>query len=480
MIDDFSSLILFNIITIILIIISLISIKKRINHIGILITAVLWGMIPWPFLYLSETLDSILMIAFVRAFLSVIGVLIFIFISIILHSYFKRRGKHSWFQYSFTDFKKQITNYFPSSSKIDIIEKRSTHIPYLLYYFLLGTFYIFSVIFYFFSYRILGIIFSSIINTIASMIIIALWNLGRKLEYMDSIKFSYLSIFLVAGVLTIISTPLTIASESAIYGLIALSFTVTFWTLFLIISGLDNFTMYEKNRILSFKNQNTNFQITKSLTKITFFFLSSLLSLFLIALIITVLPLRNSSIGIEISKFLAEFQNFPLILSNIWTWILGIESTIIPYIIYFSSQNNWPSRSLKWDQWVAILAIFEPMTAIFVGFFIGNEGLKFNLVLLSLAIILMALTMILRYYHEKNSLRSVILLKIKPKKWKYLAEILSHNPNIMELKSITGKYDLLLKTFFQSNYLLKNFIEQLKELDSIMDIENYIELDFSK
>ncbi|MFX1453655.1 MAG: Lrp/AsnC ligand binding domain-containing protein, partial [Promethearchaeota archaeon] len=168
-------------------------------------------------------------------------------------------------------------------------------------------------------------------------------------------------------------------------------------------------------------------------------------------------------------------QNFPLIIFNVWTWVLAIESTIIPYFVYFSSQHNWPARSLKWDQWVAILAIFEPFTSIFVGFFIGNEGTKYNLTLLSIAITILLLTMILRYYHEKNSLRSIILIKIKPKKWKFLIDRLKYNPNIRELKSITGKYDLLLKTFFQSNYLLKNFIEKLKSLDSILEIENLIE-----
>ncbi|MFX0133213.1 MAG: Lrp/AsnC ligand binding domain-containing protein, partial [Candidatus Hodarchaeota archaeon] len=405
--------------------------------------------------------------------LSIIGAFVFIFISIILTSIYNKKGKWSWFQYSFQDFKRQITSYLPPSRSS--ITKRKSRIPYLVYYFLLGIFYVVSIYFYFQAYQILGIIFSSILNTVASMMIVALWNLSRRLEYMDSIKFSYLSLFIIAGVLTIMSTPLTINNEASIFGFIALGMTLIFWSLFIIISGLDDFTTYEKERILVFRDKNTNFQLTKSIVKIFFFFISSLLGLILFALIIETLPLESTTIGIEIKNFLLEFQNFPNIIFNVWTLVLGIESTIIPYIIYFSSQNNWPSRSLKWDQWVAILAIFEPFTSIFVGFFIGNEIIRYNLSLLSIAIVILLLTMILRYYHEKNSLRSIILLKIKPQKWKFLIDRLKYNPNIRELKSITGKYDLLLKTFFQSNYLLRNFIAELKKLDSILEMENFIE-----
>ncbi|MHA1385522.1 MAG: hypothetical protein ACTSR3_17345 [Candidatus Helarchaeota archaeon] len=479
MIDDFSSLILFNVLSILLLVISLISIKKKANTVAILITTVMWGLIPWPFLYLSESIESILMISFVRAMISVFGGFLFIFILIMMNSYYNKRSKRSWFQYSPQDFKKQITGFLPTSKK-DIINNKKTRIPYFFYYFALGTFYILSVIFYFFSYQLLGIIFSAILNTIATIFIVALYNLGRRLEQMDTIKISYLLIFLVAGILTIMSSPETTSGISAIYGLIALIFTILFWTFFVIISGFDDFTEYEKERILSFKDESTNFQITKSIVKVTFFFISSLIALLIIAFTISILPLQATSIGIEISKFLAEFQNLPMIMLNVWTWVLGITSTIIPYIIYFSSQYNWPSRSLKWDQWVTILSIFEPFTSIFVGFLIGNEGVRFNLGLLSLALILMSLTMLLRYYHEKNSLKSVILLKIKPGKWKFLIERLKYNQNVIELKSITGKYDVLLKTFFQSNYLLKDFIEKLKRLDVILEMENFIEFEMLK
>ncbi|MHA1378542.1 MAG: Lrp/AsnC ligand binding domain-containing protein [Candidatus Helarchaeota archaeon] len=479
MLDDLSSLIIFNIFSIILLIISIISIRKRVNTIAILITAIMWGLIPWPFLYLNETVDSILTISFVRALISVIGGFSFIFVLIASHYIFKKWNKQSWFQYKFQDFKNQLTDFLPTTN-VEIKNKEQIRLPYFIYYFFLGIFYIISVIFYFFSYKLLGIIFSAIINTIITSIIVAIWNLARRLEQMDTIKITYLLIFLVAGILTILSSPITISGETALYGLIALASTAIFWTLFIIISGFDKFTEYEKKRILSFGGNNTNFQITKSIVKVSFFFLASLISLTVITLVISILPLSNTSIGIEIKKFFADFQHLLAILTNIWTWILGLISTIIPYIVYFSSKYNWPSRNLKWDQWVAILAIFEPFTSIFVGFFIGNEGVLFNLTLLTIALILMLLTMLLRYYHEKNSLKSIILLKLKPNKWGFIIKQLLYNPNVIELKSITGKYDILLKMFFQSNYLLKTFIDELKQLDSVIEMENFIEFEILK
>jgi hypothetical protein len=311
------------------------------------------------------------------------------------------------------------------------------------------------------------------------MIIVAFWNLLRKEESMDTIKIAYLLILSIAGIITIISAPINPFINTNIYGFISLGLTIIFWFLFIIISGFDDFTYYEKNRVLSFKGRSTNFQFTKSLVKVSFFFLFSLATLVIFIIIFNFLPISGTFINEEIQKFLTELQYLPIIFSNKWVWIIGIEATILPYIIYFLSQRNWPSRSLKWDQWVSILAIFEPIASIFVGLFIGGET-NYNLILLSIATLLMGIVMILRYYHEKNSLKSVIFIKVEQNKILDLIKRLKYNPNISEIKTITGEYDVVLRTFFQSYFKLKSFLDKLKSIDSVLELEHNIEFELKR
>lgn len=473
MINENISLLLFNIIFITLFIISFISIKKNVNYFAILITVLLWGIIPWPFYYLIN-LNSALMISFVRLLISTIFGFLFIFVLLILNKF----SNVSWFQYNVVDLKNNLKSNVPVKS-MRIEGQKTRRFPYILYYFILGICYFLSILFYFLSYEFLGVIFSSIINTVIVMVLVAMWTLLRKEESMDTIKFSYLLILVIAGIITIISAPINPLLNTSIYGFVSLALTIIFWFLFIIVSGFDDYTHYEKSRVLRFKGKSTNFQFTKSLVKVSFFFLFSLISLILFTFIFNFLPISGTFIKDEIQLFLSELQYLPFIFSNRWVWVIGIECTILPYIIYFLSQRNWPSRSLKWDQWVSILAIFEPLASIFIGLFIGGET-NFNLVLLSMAMILMVVVMILRYYHEKNSLKSVIFIKAKQNEIVDLISRLKYNPNISEIKTITGEYDILLRTFFQSYFKLKRFLDRLKRLSCVLEIDHNIEFEIKR
>ncbi|MHA1269984.1 MAG: hypothetical protein ACTSPY_09390 [Candidatus Helarchaeota archaeon] len=478
MIDEITSLILFNVVFIISILISFFSISKRANYIAILMTTILWGIIPWPYYYLKDQLNSMLMITFLRVFISTIFSFLTIFILMYINRIKTRKGKFTWYQYSFQDFKKNITGYVPLL-EIQTKSGKKYRLSYLAYYFLLGICYFFSILFYFLSYQFIGVIFSSIMNTIIVTIIVAIYNLLRKLENLDIVKISYLSILTIAGIMTIMGSPIIFSSGTAIFGLLSLTLTLIFWFLFLIISGFDDFTKYEKLRIISFKERNTNYQLVKSLTKVSFFFLFSLIVLILFIIIYPLIPYSNDILINEIRAFINELKYLPVIFQNSWTWTIGIECTIIPYIIYFQSQNNWPGRSLRWDQWVAILAIFEPITSIFVGLFIGNET-NYDLILIFISIGLMVIVMILRYYHEKNCIKAVIFLKIKQDLLIELINKLKYNPYIFEIKTITGEYDLMVRTFHQSFYKLKKFLDKLKGLKSVQEIMSHIEIEEKK
>lgn len=479
MAEDVISLAIFSGIALLLMISSIIAIKHKMNYFAIFATVILWGLLPWPFLYLVTEIDSVLTITFLRILIAIIGMSLFIIVSLILNIYYKKKKPMSRFQYSSHDFKKQMFGYLPATSSKQNMHKKAFKMPYLLYYFLLGAFYFISILFFFISYQKLGVIFTAILNAVGTTLFVAIWNLIRKYEYVDSIKFTYLLILLIAAILTIQSIPLAF-SENTVFGMVALVITIAFWVFFVILSGTDDYTAYEKERILSFGYKNTNFQLTKAMVKIFFFFGFSLLSLVLFVLIFQIIPLDSSLLRNEITLFFEDLQHFPSLLTNVWTWVIGIGCTIFPYILYFLSQKNWPARSLKWDQWVAILATLEPLASIFVGFFIGHEGVNFNLILLISAVILLAATIALRYYHESNCLKSIILLKVKQNRMQHLIPRLTHNPNIVELKTITGEFNIFLRTFFQSNHRLKNFIERLKELDSTLEILTLVEFEIKK
>ncbi|MHA1231418.1 MAG: Lrp/AsnC ligand binding domain-containing protein [Candidatus Helarchaeota archaeon] len=437
-------------------------------------TTILWGIIPWPYYYLEAELKSVLMITFIRVLVSTIFGFCVVFIFIVINRLNEKYKRFNWFTYDFVDLKINITGFLPLKTSNENNKKIRIKFPYIIYYFILGLCYFFSILFYFLSYQFLGVIFSAIMNTVIVTIIIAGYNLLRNLEKLDIIKISYLSILIIAGILTIASSSLEFSTSPTIFGLASLGFTIIFWFFFIIISSLDDFTIHEKNKILGFMDRSTNYQLVKSLVKVSFFFLFSLVSLIVFVIIYPYFPVKSEFLINEINMFILELKEFPKIMQNVWTWAIGIECTILPYIIYFESQNNWPSRSLRWDQWVAILAIFEPITSIIVGWFIGNET-NYNIFLLSTSILLMIIVMILRYYHEKNSIKTIILLKIKQNKLRDLIFRLKYNPNITEIKSITGEYDLVLRTFFSSYHRLKKFLDRLKQLDSVIELNYHIE-----
>jgi len=479
MLEDSLEILVFNSLTILLLIVALIAMGKKINHFGILIMAILWGLIPWPFYHLSTDL-SIFTVAFLRFFTATVGGLFFVLMFLIFNVFFKHKAKWSWFQYSFQDLKIQITNSLPISTRKSGTLQKQIHLPYILYYLILGTFYFVTILFYFYSYQNLGVIFTAIINMVATTIFIALWNWLRKQEYIDSIKVTYLVMLLVAGILTIESLIITESTDLLIFGIVSLVTTIFTWVLFIILSGVDNYTPAEKERVLSFADKPTDFQISRSMVKLTFFFFFSVLSLLLFTLILNAFPIGGSIMGDEVTKFFKDLQNFSQLLLNPWAWFIGLETTVFPYLLYFLTQNNWSSRSLKWDQWIVILAGFEPLTSIFVGIFVGGEAFKYNLIILILATIILALSMLLRYYHEKNCLKSIILLKVKRSRLKTLVDHIKYDPNIVEIKTVAGRYDIILRTLFQNNNLLKTFIENLKELDSTIEVENLIIFEMKK
>jgi hypothetical protein len=480
MVEEVLSMLLFNGLTIALLIIALIANGKNTNYLTILVMAILWGLVPWPFYHLTTGITSIFTIVFLRLLIATIGGVLFILISLMLRAYFKRKAEWNWFQYSVQDLKIQVTNSLPISTlKTEAMEKQRK-IPYLVYYFALGFLYFISILFYFYSYQNLSVIFTAIINMVATTILIAFWNLLRKQEFVNSLKITYLLLLLVAGILTIQSLIITELTGSLFFGLISLLTTILAWVVFIILSGWDDFTQAEKNRVLSFNDRPTNFQLSRSMVKLTFFFFFSILSLVLFAVIVNAFPIAGSTIKDQITLFFSELQQLPALLTNPWAWFLGIEVTIFPYLLYFLSQNNWSSRALRWDQWVAILAAFEPLTSIFVGIFVGNEAYKYNLLLLILATIVIALTMLLRYYHEKNCLKSIIFLRIKQGRIKGLINRLKYNPNVVEIKTITGQYDVVLRTLFQSNHLLKTFIEKLKDLDDTLGVQYFVEFELKR
>ena len=479
MLEETISVLLFNVFFIIIFIISIISLLKRVNHIAILMTTILWGIVPWPYYYLELNLESVLMITFIRVLIASIFGFILIFSFILFNKVQKRNSLFEWFQFNYNDFKRNIKSALPNHSTNLNYKSKKMHFYYIIYYFLLGFSYFFSILFYFLSYNFLGVIFSAIINTVGVTIIIAIYNMLRKYENLNSIKISYLITLFIAGILTIISAPLIFSAESTIFGVISLILTIIFWFLFIIFSGIDDFTEYEKERILSFKDKSTNFQLVKSLIKVSFFFLFSLIILILFVVIYPLFPIKNIYLTNDINKFIEELQYIPYIFQNYWTWAIGVNCTIIPYLVYFQSQNNWPSRSLRWDQWISILSVFEPMASIFIGLFIGDE-INYDLFLLTIAMILMIIVMLLRYYHEKHCIKSIIFMKIKHKKLERFLSRLKYNSHICEIMVIAGEYDIVIKTYFPTFYTLKNFIDKLKQLECVIEVNHHIEFELKR
>ena len=369
-------------------------------------------------------------------------------------------------------------NHFTSEHHISFLaifhflNKKNTeffNLKNIIYLFLLGFIGIFlHIFFYFLTLKLASISFAMIAFQL-TIIIVAFYEHGVRLEKLDFFKILYILILIFCIFIIILvklqapsSTSDALSIPSFFY-LIVFSICMTF----LIISiGKDS---YSKDEIVLL-NTNTLYKIVRMLMKISFIFFFAILSMFPFILVFYLVPIESNLYN-EILSFLTEFDTFIRLLLN-WDMIILIAfSTIIPYLLLFIANVNWNPYNLTYSQWNSILTVIEPTCALLFGVLIVNE--YFPLEFLIIVIFLLAISILFRYAHEThNKINAYILISKTQKLLKSLPLKLLQFDGVKSVEVLVGTHDFLLNVKTTSIRALYYLIdEQLRRIEGIKNIE---------
>jgi DNA-binding Lrp family transcriptional regulator len=118
-------------------------------------------------------------------------------------------------------------------------------------------------------------------------------------------------------------------------------------------------------------------------------------------------------------------------------------ATVVPWTMFFVSEAYWPREALPFDTWGGILSIIEPIGSIVFAVWLLNEA--FPAIYLFVVIVLLTLSILLRYYHETSGkVVAYIGIKLVPQREKQVYQDLYHIKEIISNYSVVGDYDLVL------------------------------------
>jgi drug/metabolite transporter (DMT)-like permease len=425
--------------------------NKYIIH--LIIASILWGLVP-VLVYGLFAEISILMLIFLRFFIS--GV-VFLGLSLIYIYLNNKSAVDEQSKIKLKDLMRTTLNK----------NKNFYNIYNLLYYSFLGFFgIILQIIGYFLALKTTSIAFT-MIGFQLSIIIIAFYEHGVNSEKLDFFKFLYLLILIFSiGIIIFVKLqePDTIQNPlMGIFYIILFTASLTFLQIGL---GKESYTKSEIKLI----NVNQNYKMARLMFRIALIFLTGIGIMFPFLIIIASFPVKGDLTS-EINLFFNEFSALFQILMRWEVLFLIVFSTIVPYILFFMAEANWSPYELTYNQWIAIIAVIEPICGIFLGVLIINE--YFPTEYLIIVLFLLMISILFRYAHEsKNKVNAFLLINHKFGMLDNLPLKLLKFNGICNVSPLIGKYDLLLNVKTNSIKDLYYLIDtQLRSIEGIKNIE---------
>ncbi|MFX0004360.1 MAG: Lrp/AsnC ligand binding domain-containing protein [Candidatus Hodarchaeota archaeon] len=419
--------------------------------INIVIANLLWSFIPIVVsgLFLEV---SIIMIIFLRFLMA--GIFLFL-LALVLTLYNNRftNNKEIPLKYLFK-------NLFRSN-------RRFYRIKNFYYYWLIGFFgIILHLIFFFLTLKTTSIIFT-MIGFLLSIILIAFYDKGVNFEKFDVFKVLYIIMLLFTiiiltfiGILGGNLKAKPISFNGVVYLLI---FSVSISFLYISINR-DAFSTDEVKLI----SKNKYYKIPRFLIKMAVSFFLGTLSMIPFIFVFSILPITNELVY-ESILFFDQFIDFFAILGRWEILYLIIFSTLIPYILIFTTNTFWKSENLTYTQWSSILNLIDPMGSILFSVIIINEYFPTDVLIITIFLII--ITIVFRYAHEtKNIVKAYILISLKKGNTKStILKILKYN-GIISINALIGTYDLLIDVKVSSIRELYYLVD--KRLKPINEVKN--------
>jgi DNA-binding Lrp family transcriptional regulator len=327
---------------------------------------------------------------------------------------------------------------------------------------------ILQIIGYFLALKLTSVSFA-MIGFQLSIIIIAVYEHGIRLEKLDIFKILYLIIliFCISIIIYVKSQEFkaTKTTELLIGGIYIVLFALCISLLNIGINR-DSYSEGEIKLI----NKNPNYKIVRMLFKISLTFLIGIAFLFPFLLFIFFVPLEIN-LYTEIKLFFNQFANIWSILCNWEIILLIVFSTIIPYILIFVASFNWIPYNLSYGQWNSILSIIEPIGGLFFGVLFVKE--IFPIGYLIIIIFLLIISILFRYINEsRNKINAYILIGQKQGFMKSLQLNLLQLDGVESVRSLIGTHDILVNVKTNSIKDIYHLInEELKIIEGIETVD---------
>lgn len=384
----------------------------------IIIANILWALIPVPAVQLFVTY-SVFIVFLLRFFFS--GVII-LFFSLILAVAYKR--KHP-------DFSLKVFYQYIRSPNQDY-----RNMSQLSYIAILGSIGItFQIVFYFFSFKFLGVIVT-VIGFPLSLILVTFFSR----ETMDFFKGVYLGVLVIAAILVGVGR-FDVAADQLMNPAGWLSLIIFTLSMTFLMNQMvkDPLNPWETELVIK---TNNFYRILRTLIKVGVLFLISCVFIFPIAGLFTLFP-PDSGFQQDAVLFWTQLnQLWPLFISPQGLFLI-FGATVVPWSLLFIAEAYWPRSNLPFDTWSSILAILEPIGSIIFGVLIIGE--QFPIEFLFIVMVLLGLSILLRYVHEtSDKVLAYVGLKLVPQQEKQVFQELFHMKNVETIYSVVGDFDLIL------------------------------------
>jgi DNA-binding Lrp family transcriptional regulator len=386
------------------------SLKKVLS--AIVITNLLWGILPIPAVDAMKVYSLFTMIFFRLIYASLSCIIIVALI----------RGRSSTV--------KGIGAYVTSVNKA---YKRFS-VPQLVSLAIVGFMISVSLALLFFSYNLVGVIISTMISEVLTPVLIAFWSWAKGTEKMDILKGVYMaSLVLAVIVISVARVEVDVAIKPI--GFLYVGISAVFWTLFIVLIAKDTPSKKEYE-VADFSSG--SYKMARSTLKLGITFLFGGLVLFPLTIVLPPIA-RLPELTAQCSRFYTDLSaNFfsaatdPSILS------LSFLLTLVPYLLLYAAQAFWPKEALTFDQWTAILGLITPLVASYAGIFVIGEAIRMDYTLIATAFLLGSIA--LRYFHEiSNKVVGFIFMEIDVAKKDNVYKHLRTIRELREIYAITGK-----------------------------------------
>jgi len=305
----------------------------------------------------------------------------------------------------------------------------------IFHYFLIGVdLIVFSIPFYYFGFKLVGVSITTIFISCFTIITITIINITRKEEDFNILSITYIILILTSVILIGFGRYNLSININIIGGIPYLIIGIAAWILFILLTerssnqpnklitipkSLPDLNQIESKRKkiqlidkFFFLNRTKYTNIIYSIIQNFYVHLFGITSIVVFCLILYFIP-SSSIINVEIRSFFQiPFSEFVKILFNFKIFMTGFLCTVIAYLFLFGSASIWPPNALKYSQWNSILTVVEPTIGLYIGFFIGNELIRIDYLILTT--ILLISSLLIRYFYELKALMNLIIfLKLK-------------------------------------------------------------------